>query len=88
MPDYIANAFAQPERLYSTDAVAVVKPLSDVSYRLAQMKQAIERDDADAVRLHLYASMRIVSDALLPLCRSHVEQIHERDERLGGGWRG
>lgn len=86
--EYVANAIAEPGRIFATEPAAIAKPLSDLSYRLSQIKHATDRNDSDALHLHLNASIEIVSKALLPLGREHMESVHERDERLAGGWHG
>jgi len=84
--EYVTNALAEPERSYATGAVAIAKPLSELSYRLAQAAQALERGDSDAARADLDAAKRIVAAALLPLRRQHAQEVRVKDQRRAGGW--
>lgn len=88
MAEYLGNALAQPERAYATGAVEVAQPLAQVSYRISQALQDLERGDIVAATCELEAARRVVSEALIPLRRRHEEEVRGHDRRRGGGWTG
>ena len=88
MAEYLANALAQPERSYDTAAANTAQPLAQVSYRLAQATQALDRADADAASEEIAAARRIVAESLVALRRRHAEEVRDADQPRRGGWSG
>jgi len=88
MAEYLGNALAEPERSYSTAAVEIAQPLTQLSYLLAQISQALDRGDVGAAITDVHAAGRIVADALVPLRHRHEQEVRENERRPGGGWMG
>jgi hypothetical protein len=88
MAEFLSNALAEPQRSYVTDAVEIAQPLAQVSYRLAQVIQALERGDLALAKGEVEAARRIVAEAMIPLRRKHAEEVRANEPRRGGGWTG
>ncbi|HET9394204.1 MAG TPA: hypothetical protein VFO29_11880 [Candidatus Rubrimentiphilum sp.] len=91
--DYIAATIAQhgisePTRLFDTAALRQAKPLTDLSYRLARLIEALQSSDIGTALQFASEARSIVADALAPLARSHRTEIAQQDGRLAGGWKG
>jgi hypothetical protein len=86
MSSYVENALLTMRTpLPPTAEVAV--PLAAVAYRLAQIADALERDDDVGVRTHLSAAHDIVARALLRLRKRHQAEVRDL-QRVGEDWHG
>lgn len=84
--EYVANALL--ERKTPLPAMAhVVAPLGQVSYRLIQIAEALDRGDVIAAKSDVETARRIIAQALLPLRRQHAQEVHEL-HRHGEEWSG
>jgi predicted nicotinamide N-methyase len=88
MAEYLANALAEPERSYITNAVDIAQPLTRISYHLAQVVDALACSDLAAAKANLETAKRIVAEAMMPLRRRHAEEVRANEPRRGGGWAG
>lgn len=88
MAEYLSNALAEPDRPYATSAAATAQPLAQISYRLAQVTQALDRGDVRAARADVDATKGIVAEALVALRKAHADEARVNDSRRSGGWTG
>lgn len=77
--EYVRAVCVAPCAVYDTDAARIAKPLSDISYRIARVLDALNRSETDAVRGYLTEMKAIVHAALVPIARSHDREVRSRE---------
>ena len=88
MAEYLANALAEPDRLFATPSASSAQVLAQLSYEIARAREgAVAAENAGLV-LALDKMRSVIVDALRPLSQFHREEVHALDRRRAGGWSG
>ena len=88
MAEYLANALAEPDRLFATPSASSAQALAQLSYEAERAREATVAADYAALISALDKMRSIIVEALRPLSRSHREEVHALDRRRAGGWSG
>lgn len=87
MAEYLANVLAGGAAPHRQETARLAQPLSALSYRLAQMREARRRDDRVALDREIGEAQGIVTDALRSLVHEHAAEV-ERFEGVRNEWEG